>query len=850
MARKEKKTMNSETVSLAGAWSLVQSDDFPEFLTTRTVRGRATLEATVPGGVHETLMNNGLLDDPRTGLNSLKARWVEETWWCYRKTVTLPDSLTPATPVFLCFDALEMIAAVYINGQPVGRHENALRPARFDVTGKLSPGENTVAVLLESGVYHTADLPGAEYRPSSLSLLSKRHWLRGGQWQGGWDWQSRLRNIGIFGDVRLEIGDAARVTQVKVTASLSDDLQMGAVTATVFVSNPGAETERDLAVRVGLPGEHDPVFFQTRRVTIPPGDSVHTLDVAAASPKLWYPIGHGEAYRYPVAVAFRADGDSSGENLYNRRVGFRTVTVDQSPHPEKGFYFTLRINNRPVFCKGGNWVPADMLYASVTAQEYREFVDLAVEANFNMFRVWGGGVYAHPALMDACDERGILIWHDLLFACSKYPGDDPAFVAEVETEVTHALRKMAHHPSLVVWCGNNEIEEGDWHWGWQISKRLAPHYALFHKELPRIAAREAAHVYYWISSPFSPERTVSPRETTQGDQHPWLVSIGQTGGADFWAYRADDSRFANEGGVLGCSTPATLRDFLPESQRELLSPAWEHHDNPFAINGAPGEIGRAYGTVKLWTGLDPFALDYERYAFVSGLLQAEGITEYITNYRRRMWDSSAAIFWMFNDSWPATHGWTIVDYYKRKKLAFHPVRRAFAPVSVVVAPESNGQVSVWGVNDTASAFCGSSVFVVCNPDGTDRVEIKRDTLTIAANSKTVIENSGLTPDASRLHFAVLYDAAGAVVAQHRVLFSRFHEMNLVRNPAIEITVAGGVLALQSDVFCWGVCLDANGDTAVADNVFDLLPGVPYRVAWADALGAPRIARLGNRDSLP
>ncbi|MBC8137341.1 MAG: hypothetical protein H8F28_15785 [Fibrella sp.] len=841
--------MTHETISLAGEWNLAMTDDYPQFLTAPTIPGRLNFAANVPGGVHETLMTHGLLDDPRTGLNSFKARWVEEQWWCYRKTFVVPDSLTPATPATLVFDKMEMIAVVYLNGVEIGRHANAHRPARFDVTGKLRSGENHIAVLLESGVFDAADKPGAEYRPSPLSLLTKRHWHRKGQWQGGWDWQSRLQNVGIFGDVRIEYGDAPRATQVKVVASLSDDLQTGTVTATFYAHNPGQETvEADLYMRVILPGEEPHGPGHTVSAVLPPGDSEQAIIVSVANPRLWYPIGHGEAYRYPVITCLARHENSEAQTHH---VGFRKIEVDQSSHPEKGFYFTLRINDRPVFCKGGNWVPADMLYASVTPERYRELVDLAVDANFNMLRVWGGGVYADPALLECCDRKGMLIWHDLLFACSKYPGDDPAFVVEVETEVTWAMREMAHHPSLVVWCGNNEIEEGDWHWGWQKSKRLSPHYALFHKELPRIAAAEAAHVFYWISSPFSPDRTVSPREPSQGDQHPWIVSLGASGGADWWTYRTHTDRFPNEGGVLGCSTPATLRDFLPENQRHLLSPSWEHHDNPFAINdSAPGTLGHAYQTVRLWTGLDPLTLDYERYAFVSGLLQAEGIVEYITNYRRRMWDSSAAIFWMFNDSWPATHGWTIVDYYRRKRLAFHPVRRAFAPVSVIVAAQENGQLSAYGVNDTAADFVGSILLASCNPDGTEHVEIARKPLTIPANSKTLIENYGVTPRPGQLYFGVLYDESGTVVAQHRALFARFHELDMVREPGIEMTVYDGILTLRSDVFCWGVCLDADGDAAVSDNCFDLLPGVPYRMVWDEIeLGEPRIVRLGNRDAL-
>ena len=537
--------------------------------------------------------------------------------------------------------------------------------------------------------------------------------------------------------------------------------------------------------------------------------------------------------------------------LFTHWFGVRKVEVDQSAHPEEGKHFILKINNKPIFCKGGNWVPPDMLYSTVTPKRLEELMDLAVGANFNLLRIWGGGTWAGHELLELCDKRGILVWHDLLFACAKYPGDYPEWAAEARREVQWGMREFAHHPSLVVWCGNNEIEEGDWNWGYDRQFRTHPHYALFHHDFPQLAKREAPYAFYWISSPYSPDYE-NPTDPTVGDQHPWGVSLRQSGPTDWWEYRTYVDRFPNEGGVLGASSPATLRQFLPEGQRYLNSPAWDHHDNPYAMQPmTPGQPGRAYQTLTHWTGQHADQLDWETYAFASALLQAEGLTEYITNYRRRMFSSSAAIFWMVNDSWPTTHSWTIVDYYRRKKLAYHPVRRAFQPISVVCAVLPDGHLGVFGINETKSEWQGKLAVELAGVQGDNMPPPRR--VTLPPNTSLLLRRTSLTPkavlaDDQPLHvfYAALFDASSQPVAQHRILFHRFHELDLDPDPKIALTLENGTLTLRSKVFVWGVCLDIDGERAVTDNCFDLLPGVPYSLPWDRALlGEPKILRTGN-----
>ena len=836
----------SGSLSLNGRWRLAYAEGSPlvppDYLTGPTLEGKHTWDAAVPAPIHQVLMDAGVIDDPRIGMNSLKARWVEEQFWAYRRTFNAPpDALRGAAT--LVFERLELDAAVFLNGEVIGRHANALRPARFDVTGKLREGENLLVVSLATGLHSAADKPGAEYGIGGMDLLTKRHWHRNPQYQAGWDWNPRLINVGILGDVWLQWRSAPRMTHVTVLAVPSDDLSSATLHVRATMEGIGdAPVSGTLRARIAETGAE-----ASLPVAIPPEESRHELTIEIPNPRLWWPINHGEQFRYTIEVTLEAAGESQ---TVTRKTGVRRVEMDQSPHPVTGRYCVLRINNRPIFCKGGNWVPPDLFYSAVTPERYRALVDLAVQANFNLLRVWGGGPYADHALCDACDEAGILIWHDFIFACAKYPGDDPEFAAEARREVTYIVRELAHHPSLVIWCGNNEIEWGDWDWGYDDRGRTHPHYAMFHHDIPLIVRTEDPSTLHWISSPWSPEQR-HPNDPTVGDQHPWGVSILTAGAADWWMYRKYVDRFANEGGVLGASSPKTLHEFLPEEERYLLSPSWDHHDNPVGTLGCdPGEAGRVYATVELWTGRDPLTMDLDTYAFVSALLQAEGLQEYIANYRRRLFSSASAVFWSYNDSWPVTHGWTIVDHYLRKKLAYHPVRRAFQPVTAFVVDEEDA-ITIYGVNDTPEEWSGEvrcGLFMLRGGLPLD----ERLPVTLPANAATVLASferarwEALGFRESGAFAQLLSD--GTTIAQHRLFVERFKDLAFAA-PDIKPSVQGGMLTLRSDVFAWGVCLDVDGETPLADNCFDLLPGIPYVMRWSAELGEPRVVRVGNRDAV-
>jgi len=797
---------------------------------------RVFIDASVPGDIHLDLERLGLVEDRNTRLNAQNQRWVEEQIWVYRRSFTAPaDSLNKRA--WIVFDALDLVADVYLNGEKIGSHANVFVPCRLDVTGKLKDGSNTLAVRVESGLYSVAEKPSLSYNRANDHRLHKRSWLRKPQCQFSWDWSPRLVNVGIPGGVRLEWADCARIDALVVYPRLSDDLQSATIDIRAFIENV-KEAPVSAAIRVRV-SESDRVTEKT--VELPAGLSRQEVSCDIPDPKLWWPRPHGEQPLYTVECELIIDGIAVDSTT--RRTGIRSVRINQDQHPVEGRYFIIEINGKPIFAKGGNWVPPDTIYSTIDRDRYRRLVDLAVDANCNCLRIWGGGLYADPALLEACDEAGVIVWHDFIFACSKYPGDDPEFLNNVRREVEHQVRKLSPHPSLVVWCGNNELEWAAWDWGYD-QDHAHPDYALYHLEIPRILNREDPSRPYWPSSPYSLDG-VTPNSPTTGDQHPWRVSL-LGAGTDYWEYRTDVSRFPNEGGVLGATSLATLRQFMSPDQMRVFSPEWEFHDN--ACNyWAEGQMcSRA---VMDWLGTDPDDLSFEDYVFTSGLLQSEGLREYINNFRRRMYSTASAIFWMYNDIWPTSHGWTIVDYYLRRKLAYHPVRRAFLPVTVIPAIEGD-KILIFGVNELPEAWHGEVRYGVYKLAGGLPID-KTLTVTLPPNTSTVIgelsvsELNGIGPRNAGA-FAVLF-SDGEVVAQNRLFLARFKDLNWAE-PDIRVERRGGKAVFSCDSFVWGVCLDPECDSQVPDDLFDLIPGIDYAIDWPSDQPLPQARRTGPMGS--
>jgi len=828
----------NRTISLDGIWNLRWHDgqrgDKPDrLLTSHPAALNRAIPARVPGSVHLDLIRAGWIPEPIEGLNSLACRWIEDCYWLYHRVFQAPR-LKKGERAWLVFEALDLAAVVWLNGHEIGRHANAFRPARFEVTEHLRPGLNTVLVSVEAGLYHGASQPDDGLVRGDII---RRPWLRTMQSAFGWDWAKRLGNVGIRGAVRLEIAAALRTDPVSVVTDVSESLEEGRVRVRWPVVNL---TTAPLPV-VGTVRVKGTSAQTTESITLPPGETVLEMSLNVPRPALWWPIGHGPQplYTMEATLAWR-EGRLRAAEKQSRRVGFRRVRVNQDPHPVKGRYFRIEINGRPIFLKGGNWVPADPIPARLDRARLAALLDRAIEAHFNFLRIWGGGLYEDDRLYEICDRRGILLWQEFIFACSRYPGHHETFAKEVEREAVWQVRRLAHHPSLIVWCGNNEIETGYWDWGYDRGVSL-PCHSLFHHVLPRVVKREDGTRFYLPSSPYSPDHE-HPAADHLGDQHPWSVGFSNT---DFRDYRRMICRFPNEGGILGPTALPTVLSCLPPGQRRVGSFAWEQADNSVAYWG--GEAPYPDRMIEQWLGRTVESLSVRDYVYAAGILQGEGLHEYIRNFRRRMFDTASAVFWMYNDCWPMVRSWTIVDYYRRRTPSFHPVRRAFQPRVVFLVCEE-GEVRVYGVND-GPAWRGRLEYGLFALSGgyplaeQHAVELPPNaSVCLARFPERLWHRAGVRTHGA---FALLLDSEGCAVAQDRLFLPLFREMAWPR-AKVRVTLRPGEAVFSCPVFAWRVCLDLDGEHALPDNFFDLLPGRPRTLRWdATTWGRPALLAVGN-----
>lgn len=818
-------------IDLNGTWNLYWSDGYRgepiHKLWTPGQTLRPVLTAQVPGEVHLDLMRAGLIKEPAVGLNAHRARWVEEMIWYYHRTFQAPG-LAPGDRAYLVFEQLDLAAIVYLNGAEIGRHANAFRPLRIDVTGKLKPGENVLVVEIESGLFSVSDRPYSGYGLTTDAKLHKRQWLRKTQSSFGWDWSLRLVNVGISGGVRLEVCRDVRFDCFVAIPKLSADSKTGTVTGRFFVEGLGEKTHKGY-LRLQIEGTS---AMAETEVEIKPG--LQTLEATARldNPELWWPVGHGGQPLYSVRGTLTIDGAVVATDT--RRVGFRHVCINQAPHPDSGSYFIIEINGKPIFCKGGNLAPAELIFARLNRQRYETLIARALEANFNLLRVWAGGLYESDHFYDLCDERGILVWQEFHFACAKYPATDEHFLADVKLEAAHQVRRLAHHPSLVVWCGNNELEWGSFSWGYERGV-AHPDYALYHMVLPVIVKQEDGSRYYHPSSPYSPNHD-HPNADDQGDQHPWSVGFQNT---DFRDYRKMYCRFPNEGGILGPPALPTVRACLLPGQQYVGSFSWKLHDNSIACHGW------ADAMLTQWLGLSIESMSIEDYVYYGGIVQGEGLNEYIRNFRRRMFSTACAAFWAFNDSWPMVRGWTVVDYYLRRTPSFYPVRRAYQTVTIALAVE-DGRVKVFGVND-GPAFEGEIRYGLFALAGGYPVDVHKR-VSLRPNASTLVgefEEAEWRRLGEKEHgaFAILSREGGEVA--HDKLFLPFYKEMTWPKAVVTVRRESGKAIFESETFAWRVCLDLDGEKPLPDNFFDLLPGVPYVLDWPDSLGTPKVLRVGN-----
>ncbi|RLE69886.1 MAG: glycoside hydrolase family 2 protein, partial [Thermoprotei archaeon] len=518
------------------------------------------LEARVPGEVHATLLEHGLIENPFYAKNCDRREWVECVDWWYRCTFHVPRELE-GRRVELVFEGLDTFATVWVNGTAVASSEDMFLPLTVDVTDKLEYGDwNVVAVRLGAPWYETLRRAGGFSEKNLLwSGSYARLYVRKAQYQYGWDWAVKLLTTGIWRSVKLVAYDKAVVRDVYARTL---NIREGKALIEVEVEVDALGDYDAKLVVVGVCG--DSRFSHMANVKLCSGLNDFKFEVEIEDPKLWWPLGYGPQNLYDLHVKLLIDEEVEDE--YKTRFGVRTIELvtesDETPN-RRVFYF--KVNGVKVFCKGANWIPADLLISRVGRERYEELLRLAVEGNHNMLRVWGGGLVEYEEFYELCDELGVMLWHDFQFACGHYPQDEE-FLELVRREVEATVRRLRNHPSIILWCGNNEDEMFDYYMGYGVTRPK-----IDFEVIPEVVEKLDPSRPYWPSSPWGGEHPNDPRE---GDRHNWDVYHGLL---RIESYLEDEARFLSEFGMQAAPHPHTLAKFLPPGKLWPINEFWLYH---------------------------------------------------------------------------------------------------------------------------------------------------------------------------------------------------------------------------------------------------------------------------------
>lgn len=781
------------------------------------------LSAKVPGTVHLDLISNSIIPDPYKDENEKKVQWVENENWEYQTQFNLSSQEMQHKNIDLVFSGLDTFSEVYLNGKLIENTDNMFRTWTIPGRSYLKQGENRLQVKFKSAVNVGKDL--AKKIPFTMPE-SPRSFVRKAQYQFGWDWGPRLVTAGIWKDVSLRFWDQAKLETVKIEqVNMTPQKADLAVHAEIFAQEAG---KYKLSVN-----------NQIQNITLKSGINTISVPYLIRNPKFWQPNGWGKPNLYDIKITLWKESKTITEKT--EQIGLRTVElVQEKDHKGKSFYF--KVNGQPMYAKGTNWIPGDSFSPRMTKEKYRQLIKACKDANMNMIRVWGGGIYEDDEFYKACDENGILVWQDFMFAGSFYPADEN-FRENVKAEVKDQIERLQNHASLALWCGNNEIDEAIVNWGYQKQFKYSKddslqvwkdYKTIFHEVIPEAIKKFATadKQIYW---PSSPSIGWGHQESlTEGDSHYWGVWWGEQ---PFEIFNEKVPRFASEYGFQGMPTLETTKSMFsgkPDlSLQNGTIKAHEKHSRGWEI--IENYMKRDYIVPK----------DFVKYNYVSQLLQARGMQIAIEAHRRAKPYNMGTLYWQLNDCWPVV-SWSSIDYLGNWKALHYQVKRSFEN-QVILTEEKDGVLNFYEVNDglgkieevsielEVNNFKGENIRTAVSNQKQNLEEV------VKFNPISIAELVG-TADKKELFLNIILRGKNEkVIAESNYFFAKPKDLKLTK-PDIRIKkISATEIEISTDVLAKDVYL--MGDAHFSDNFFDLLPNTSKRISLSKPLGKIEVMSL-------
>ena len=774
---------------------------------------RDWLVGLVPGTIHTDLMANNIIPDPFYDLNEKEVQWVADNEWWYRKEFDLAPEVLNKQAIELVFEGLDTFATVWVNDVAVGEAHNMFTPWRFSIKNAVKAGKNLIAIKfkpVQKIAYKLEEKYRHKYACLCKDYCSARPYVRKAQYSFGWDWGPILPTAGIWRDIKIVAYDNAILGYfTALPIEVSDKKAKVKLIAEIYTSKNSTLKTKFVLEGFGQKFEHE-INIQARK-----GRSYADCIVEVSKPELWWPRGYGEPKLYKAKVEV-----FSGNKFVDKalaEVGIRSIQLLQE-HDEEGTSFIFVINGVKIFCKGANWVPADSFLPRVTAQKYNQLLNISAHANFNMLRVWGGGIYEKDEFYDLCDSLGILVWQDFMFACAGYPEED-WFLSEVKREAEDVVLRLRGHPCIVLWCGNNEnqwLQKIVWKDRDQSERLLG--LPIYETILPEVCQRLDSTRPYRLSDPFGGDDFSGKYE---GHRHNWEV---WSQGIDYTEYLEDNGRFLTEFGWQAPPTMRLLKTYLDKKDLNLKSEAFQAHEK---------QTGGLDLLKRLLAIHFPVPSDLNLFVLYSQLDQADALKTAIMHWRSRMFKTSGCLIWQLNDCWPVI-SWSIIDYELNPKPAYYQIKRVFQPV---IAPLiiKQGKVYAYVVNETSKDLELTFNFKIIRFNGGSQYAENKEVFAPAYSSLLVLKNPlNKLPIADDTALTVDLKENGVILYEDSKTAREPKDLQLpevkVRVDAKKLGNKSFQISLKSSVYAKAVYLDM-GDLAgtFEDNFFDIIPNSPKNI---------------------